>query len=190
LRIAGGKFPRGGFLAQINFLRLHAARTANQRPFARAGFENRLFIFTLVLVLVSGHFCFDGRRGVREPPHERAAGNLDDDIFSGVTIHALAQAVLAVLGDEARLIILRDEIVQVVVGLEDDAAAAPAVAAARPALGHEGLAMERDAAFAAVSRLRVNFYFVNEHDLEDRIYRINRIGKKQNILLKLNSNRK
>jgi hypothetical protein len=24
--------------------------------------------------------------------------------------------------------------------------------------------MERDAAFAAVPRLRVNFYFVNEHD--------------------------
>jgi hypothetical protein len=65
--------------------------------------------------------------------------------------------------NEARLIILRDEIVQVVVGLKDDAAAAPAVAAARPALGHEGFAMKRDAAFAAVPRFRVNFYFVNEH---------------------------
>jgi hypothetical protein len=38
-------------------------------------------------------------------------------------------------GDEARLIILGDEIVQVVVGLQNHAAAAPAVAAARPALG-------------------------------------------------------
>jgi len=41
-----------------------------------------------------------------------------------VTVHALAQAVPAVLGNEARLVILLDEIVEVVVGLEDDAAAA------------------------------------------------------------------
>jgi hypothetical protein len=52
-----------------------------------------------------------------------------------------------------------------VVGLQDDAAAAPAVAAARPALGDVSLAMERDATFAAVPRLRVNFYFVNEHEI-------------------------
>ena len=32
-----------------------------------------------------------------------------------------------------------------------------------PPLVHVSLAMERDAAFAAVPRLRVNFYFVNEH---------------------------
>ena len=42
-RFAGGKFPRV-FPAQINFLRQHAARAANQWPFARAGFENRLFV--------------------------------------------------------------------------------------------------------------------------------------------------
>ena len=72
----------------------------------------------------------------------------------------------AVLGDEARLIILRDEIVQVVVGLQNDAAAAPAVAAAGAALGDIGLAMERDTAFAAVARPRVNFDFVNEHASE------------------------
>ena len=82
-----------------------------------------------------------------------------------MAVHALAQTVLAVPGDEAWLIILRDEIVQVVVGLENDAAAAPAVAAARPALGHERLAMERDAAFAAVPRMRVIFYLVNEHEI-------------------------
>jgi hypothetical protein len=50
-----------------------------------------------------------------------------------------------------------------VVGLQNHAAAPSAVAAARPALGDVSLAMERDAAFAAVPRLRVNFYFVYEH---------------------------
>ena len=41
-----------------------------------------------------GHFFFDRRRGVREPPDERAAGNFDDQIFSRVAVHALAHAVL------------------------------------------------------------------------------------------------
>jgi len=86
-------------------------------------------------------------------------------ILPRVTIHALAHASLATLRDKARLIILRDEIVEVVVGLQNHAAAASAVAAARPTLGDVGLAMERDAAFAAVPCLRVNFYFVNEHEI-------------------------
>src|SRR5262249_17383064 len=60
-------------------------------------------------------------------------------------------------------IILRDEIVEIVVGLENDVASAPAVAAAGAALGSVLLALERDAAFSAVPRPRVNFYFVNEH---------------------------
>src|SRR5450631_1501279 len=81
-----------------------------------------------------------------------------------MTIHALAHAAFTGRRDEARDVILPDEIVQVVVGLEDDAAAASAVAAARAALGDVSLAMERDTALAAVPRLRVNFYFVNEHD--------------------------
>jgi hypothetical protein len=82
-----------------------------------------------------------------------------------VTVHALAHARVAARRDEARDVILADEIVEVVVGLQDDAAAASAVAAARAALGDVSLAMERDTAFAAVPRLRVNFYFVNEHEI-------------------------
>ena len=62
------------------------------------------------------------------------------------------------------MIILGDEVVEVVVGLQNHAAAAPAVAAARPALGDVGLAMECDAAFAAVPRACVNFNFVYEHE--------------------------
>ena len=80
--------------------------------------------------------------------------------FARMAIHALAQAALAVRGEETRHVILLDEVVQVVVGLQNDAAAATAVAAAGAALGHERFAMERDAAFAAVAGFRVNFDFV------------------------------
>ena len=34
------------------------------------------------------------RRGVRQPPDERAAGDFDDQILAGVAVHALAQAAL------------------------------------------------------------------------------------------------
>ena len=103
------------------------------------------------------------------PPDKRAAGHFHDEVFAGVAVHAFAQAGFADLCDEARLIILRDKVVEVVVGLQNHAAAAPAVAAAGAALGDVSLAMERDTAFAAVSRPRVNFDFVYEHEFLNRI---------------------
>ena len=86
-----------------------------------------------------------------------------------MAVHAFAEARFAGLGDEARLVILGDEVVEVVVGLQYHAAAASAVAAAGAALGNVSLAMERDAAFAAVPRARVNFYFVYEHEINSII---------------------
>ena len=67
------------------------------------------------------------------------------------------------LRDQPRLVILGDEIVQVVVGLQNHVAAATAVAAVGAALGTILLALESHAAFAAVARARVDFDFVNEH---------------------------
>src|SRR6202008_2335325 len=80
------------------------------------------------------------------------------------TIHALAHARLAARRDQARHIILLDEIVQVVVRLQNDAAAAPAVAAAGATLGDVSFAMERHPALAAVAGLRGNLNFVYEHE--------------------------
>ena len=75
--VLGGGFSTGlGFLAQINFHRRLAVRTAQQRPFAHAAADHRFFVVVLIIVLL--HFGFDGRRGVLELPDERAAGNLDD----------------------------------------------------------------------------------------------------------------
>ena len=90
-------------------------------------------------------------------------GTLIDQVLAGMAVHAIAHAESAILRDEARLVILGDEVVQVVVGFEDDVAAAPAVAAAGPALGTILLALEGDAAFAAVAGPRVDLDFVNEH---------------------------
>ena len=70
-----------------------------------------------------------------------------------MTVHALAHAVFAVGREQARDVILLDEIVEVVVGLENDAAAAAAVAAAGAALGHERFAVKGDGALAAVTDL-------------------------------------
>jgi hypothetical protein len=80
-----------------------------------------------------------------------------------MAVHAFAHAGIAFLGDEAGDIILLDEVIEIVVCAEDDAAAATAVAAAGTAFRDVGFAMERDAAFATVAGARVNFYFINEH---------------------------
>src|SRR5205809_840681 len=72
-------------------------------------------------------------------------------------------AVRAVLGNEPRLIILRDEVVQVGVGLQNHVAAVPAVAAGRAALGPGRFTEEGDATFPAVTGARENFDFVNKH---------------------------
>src|ERR1039458_8934498 len=69
----------------------------------------------------------------------------------------------APLGGGARVKIRGDGVLEMGVPLKNHAAAAPAVAAAGAALGDVSLAMKGHAAFAAVPRARVNFYFVNKH---------------------------
>ena len=86
-----------------------------------------------------------------------------------MAIHALAQAVLALLRDEARHVELPDEIIQVVVRLEDHAAAAPTIAAVRPALGAVSLAAESDTTPTAVSGARHYFDLVNEHERRKKL---------------------
>jgi hypothetical protein len=80
-----------------------------------------------------------------------------------MAIHALAQPALAVLGEKARLIILRDEVVEIVVGFENDIASAAAIAAAGSALGPVFLALESDAPFPAVPGSGLNFDLIDKH---------------------------
>src|SRR5687767_5683321 len=90
-----------------------------------------------------------GRRN-RPAPDESAAGDFDDEVLSSRAIHPFAHPALAVLGDEAGLIKLRNEIIEIVVGLKNDVAATTAVATAGPAFGHKRFPMKRHGAFAAV----------------------------------------
>lgn len=116
----------------------------------------------LVAIAVGDGFGLGRRRG-REFPNQGAAGDFDDQVFAGKAVHAFAATLVAIVGDQAGFVELADEIVQVVVGLEDHAAAATTVAAARPALGTVGFAREGDRAFSTVPGAGVNFDFVNKH---------------------------
>jgi hypothetical protein len=80
-----------------------------------------------------------------------------------MAIHPFSQTGFAFFGDQARLIILGDEVVQIMIGFEDDISAASAIAAAGAALGPIFFALERNATFAAMPGSGVNFYLVNEH---------------------------
>ena len=135
----------------------------NNGPAAGAGGEHRLLAGILILLVILLDFGFRGWGGVFQQPNERAARDLDDEILAGMAIHAFAQAAVAIGGDQARDVILLNQVVEVVIGLEDDAAAASAVAAAGTALGHKSFAMKGHTTAAAMAGVRVDFYFVNKH---------------------------
>ncbi len=80
-----------------------------------------------------------------------------------MAIHAFAQAALAILGDEAGLIILGDKIVQVVVGFEDDVSTAPAISPARAALRPVLFALKSDAALPTMPGAGVDANLINKH---------------------------
>ena len=83
---------------------------------------------------------------------------------SSRTIHSFAHSRFSSLCDQARVVKLRDQIVQVVVGFENDVAAATTIAAARPAFRDKRFAMEGHAPFATMAGSRKNFDFVDKHE--------------------------
>ena len=85
-----------------------------------------------------------------------------------VAVAAAAHSELAFFGDEAGLIELREQVVQIVIGLEDNIASAAAVAAAGAAFGNECFAMKRDAAFAAVAGAGEDFDFIDKHSWKEK----------------------
>ena len=158
------------FVLEIVFRRLLAAGDAHDRALGRAGANEAglvgrlviFFVLAFAVVILVGQFFFR-RLGIAQLPHERATGNLDDEILARQAIHALAHAVMAVLGEESGLVKLLDEVVEVVARFENHVAPATAVAPAGSALGPVGLAHERDGPFATVAGARINLDLVNEH---------------------------
>ena len=83
--------------------------------------------------------------------------------------HVAAHAVHAGLGLEMLLVAVVDQRVQAVDRLDPDVAAAPAVAAVRPAELDEFLAAERHRASAAVAGAYVDFRLVEEFHATDTV---------------------
>ena len=90
-------------------------------------------------------------------------GTVEHDVVAVGAVLARAAAVAAALRVEDRLGAERREVAQVRVGDDDDVAAAAAVAAVRPAFGHELLAAEAEAAVTAAARLDADACAIVEH---------------------------
>src|SRR5664280_1391729 len=88
----------------------------------------------------------------RKFPDKRPTGHLHDQVLSRRPIHPFPQPVPAFFGDQAWLIKLPDQIVQIVVGLENHVASPAPVATVGPALGTVLLAAKGHAAFSTVTR--------------------------------------
>src|SRR6266404_4946834 len=138
-------------------------------PFAPGETEGRAFAGGKLQRFGPG-FCLAGfgrqiaRLAWGQSPHQRAARDPHQQILAGVAVHAFALAVLAIFRQQPWLIILRDEIVQVVIGLQDHVAAAAAITASRAALGPRRLPQKSDTTFSAVTGARENFDFVDKHE--------------------------
>ena len=104
-----------------------------------------------------------GWLGCGQFPDERAARHLDDELFATAPGFALALAGPTVLGVEVRGVVLRDEVVDVVVRLQNHVATLAAVAAARAALGLERFMRKGDATVAALAGPGLNLDCVDEH---------------------------
>ena len=123
----------------------------------RIVFEINLDRLRLANRAAYGHVpLLGGRLGRREFPNHRAARHLDDQLFAAAPGLALALAGAAVFGVEVRCVKLRDEIVDVVIGLKNDITTLAAVAAARPALGIERFMRKREATVAALAGSGLN----------------------------------
>ena len=101
------------------------------------------------------------RLGV-ELAHDRAQGDLEDEVGAVGAVALGALAVRAALGAEVVLVAVVDQRRELRVGHDHDVAAVPAVAAVGAALGHERLAAERHAAGAAVAALDVDVGKIGE----------------------------
>ena len=95
--------------------------------------------------------------------HDRTARDLDDQVFSALSLAAAALAVHAVGRDIFALIAEVHEGGQIIVDPQNDRAAVSAVAAVGPSRRHVFFPMEGNRAITARARLHINFCFINKH---------------------------
>src|SRR6266478_1264638 len=111
--------------------------------------------------LACGGEIGDGRALLVE--RQRADGNLQDHVLTGMPGAVRAFAVAAAIGLEFAIVAVTKQGVVVGIGFEIDAAAMAAVPAGGAAARYVFFAPKGDAAVAAVAGLHQYFGFINEH---------------------------
>jgi hypothetical protein len=96
-------------------------------------------------------------------PHNRPHGNFDDFVCPRTAGHFLPLPVASTLCFNDRLVEKIGEIIDVLVGSQDNVAAASAIATIWPAFGHKFFSPKTDAPASTLSGLRENFDPINEH---------------------------
>src|SRR5579872_7499146 len=91
-----------------------------------------------------------------ETPNNRAARDFYNQVGSRNAIHSFAHSRLTILSDQAGCVELGNQVVEIMVGLQNDVAAAAAVAAARAALWTKLFARKRHATFSAMAGAGIN----------------------------------
>lgn len=84
--------------------------------------------FILVLLQSAAPHMLPGI-GVGQTPNHCSRWYGNYQILAGAPVHALAHAMLSILGDKTRLVVLSNKIVQIVIGLENNVATPSAIAA-------------------------------------------------------------
>jgi hypothetical protein len=148
---------RIGFIGQVNFHRARPAGVSDDRTSAGGQLERARggFRAAFLLLLRIGLFLHS--------PHQGPARHFDQEIFSRMAVHAFAHARLAGLGNQSRLIILVDEIIEVVIRLKDHVPATSAVTPARTAFGTIRFAVEGHTSLAPMPGMGKNLNLVDEH---------------------------
>jgi len=96
--------------------------------------------------------------------NDRSNRNLYDFVRRIFAMHFFPAPMSAVFRLNERLVEKMSEMVGMLIGPQNNIAAAPAVTAIRSALGNEFLAPETDAPASALSGLRKNFDAIDKHD--------------------------
>ena len=94
---------------------------------------------------------------------QRAHWDRHNFVRTGLARAFLGSATIAIFRADMRLVKERGERVDVRIRAEHHIAALPAVAAVRPAFGHEGFAAEAAGAVAAIAGFGVDANVINEH---------------------------
>jgi len=96
--------------------------------------------------------------------HHGSGRHGQNGILGGFAVEFCLHPVAAVFRHEFAAVLVIQQSIRALVDGKDDVAAATAVAAVRSAVGHIFFAAEGHTAVAAVARLAINLYIINQHN--------------------------